>query len=189
MDPNQPNFQQFMQNLNNNMPNQNLDMNQMNMFYNQMMNNPMMMNNFMNSFNNMNQMGNNNFNNINMANLNNQMMMNLMIQMMNMNPMLFMALLQNMMNTQSPTNVNDNNYYINLFFVVENSYRISIAVRPNESLSSAITKFINKSGNTSINYYLFNGKRLSESLTIEQQGLHDGNEIYVINAGNVLGAH
>ena len=193
---NMPNFQQFMQNINNNMPNQNINTNQMNMAFNQMMNNPTMLNSFMNNFNNMNNMGNNNFNNVNtgMANMNYQMMMNILNQMMMMNPMLFLFMLQNLgnnqnnQNNQNFQNNNNNECYINILFVVGSEYKITIQAKPYESLSSAITKFINKSGNTEINYYIFNGERLNESLTVGQQGLTDFCEVYVVNSRNIRGA-
>ena len=176
-------FMQMMENMNNNTPFQNLNMSQM-------MNNPNMMN-----------MMNNNIN------MNNQMMTNQLMQMMmNMNPALFMNLANNMINNQNnfnfqnnqnnnfQTNQNNNfqtnqdEYYINLFFVVGNEYRISVPTIPADSLSSVINKFINKSGNTDINYYLFNGQRLNESLTVSEQGLNDGSEIFVVKIQNIIGA-
>ena len=172
-----------------------MNMNQMNMFFNPMMNNPMMMNNF----------NNNN-------NMNNQMnqMMNPFMQMMTMNPVLFSNMLNSMMNNQNQNNFNyqnnqktfkeqnnQNNFnfqnnnderFINLFFVVGNEYKVAIPTKPSYSLSTVINQFINKTGNTDINYYLFNGQRLNESLNVMEQGLNDSSEIYVVNVKNVRGA-
>ena len=57
-----------------------------------------------------------------------------------------------------------------------------------EYLSSVITRYIDKSNNYDINYYLFNGKRLDETKTVCNQGLKDGSEIYVVRIQNILGA-
>ena len=56
-------------------------------------------------------------------------------------------------------------------------------------MSSVINKYINKSNDLNNNYYLFNGKRIVQSLTVSELGLADNSEIYVANAGNVLGAN
>ena len=189
---NQPTFEQFMQNINNtnnSTPYQNLNENQYNILLNQMMNNPMMMNNNMNM---------------------NIQMMNPLMQMMTMNPVLFSNMLNNMMNNQNQNNFNyqnnqntfkdhnnQNNFnfqnnnderFINLFFVVGNEYRISIQTKPTYSLSTVINQFINKTGNTDINYYIFNGQRLNESLNVMEQGLNDASEIYVAKVQNLMGA-
>ena len=193
---NQLSFEQFMQNINNtnnSTPYQNLDINQMNTFFNQMMNNPMMMNN------------NNNNMNIQM-----NPMMNPLMQMMTMNPVLFSNMLSSMMNNQNQNNFNyqnnqktfkvqnnQNNFnfqnnnderFINLFFVVGNEYKVVIPTKPSYSLSTVINQFINKTGNTDINYYIFNGQRLNESLNVMEQGLNDASEIYVAKVQNLMGA-
>ena len=169
---------------------------------NAMLNNPntninQMMYNMINNQNNNNNNQNNNFNipnnffnnpNLQPNNINynfalNQMMMN----MLQMNPMMLQQLM-NMMKNQNPNNNNNNNNYINLIFRVNNEYKITIPTNYNEYLSSVVNKYINKSNDTNINYYLFNGQRLNESLTVGQQGLMDGSHIYVVRVQNILGA-
>ena len=161
---------------------------------NPMLNNPntninqMMYNNMINNQNNNFNIPNNYFNNPNLQpnNINynfalNQMMMN----MFQMNPMMWQQLM-NMLKNQNPNN--NNNNYINLIFKVNNEYEITIPTNNNEYLSSVVNKYINKSNDTNINYYLFNGQRLNESLTVGQQGLMDGSHIYVVRVQNILGA-
>ena len=77
---------------------------------------------------------------------------------------------------------------VNLFFIIPNEYKISLPSKPNEYFSSVLNRYINKSNDTHINYYLFNGQRLTESLTVREQGLHDGASIYVVKVQNILGA-
>ena len=134
--------------------------------------------------------------------------------MMNSNPMLFMMMMQNMINNNNNfnnnnfnnNNYNNNNYnnnnnfnnnfnnnnnnelYFNLIFVVDNDQRIILPCKPSEHLSSVITRYINKTNDNNINFYLFNGQRLNESLTISQQGLTDSSEVYVVRTKNILGA-
>ena len=80
---------------------------------------------------------------------------------------------------------------MNLFFVVANehsNYKISLPCKPSEYLSSVITRFIDKTNNYDINYYLFNGHRLDETKTLYAQGLYNGSNIFVVNTKNILGA-
>ena len=63
-----------------------------------------------------------------------------------------------------------------------------IQTRPEEYMSSVINKYINKSGDNNINLYLYNGKRVVQSLTVAELGIMDGTEIYVSNIGEVKGA-
>ena len=83
---------------------------------------------------------------------------------------------------------NNSNYQINLNFIDTEGRKVIIQTEPNEYMSSVINKYINKSGDLNNNYYLFNGKRIVQSLTVAELGLTDGLEIHVANAGNVLGA-
>ena len=91
-------------------------------------------------------------------------------------------------NIFNKSNNNNDEIYINLFFVVANQYKIPLQCKPTEYLSSVITRYIDKSNNYDINYYLFNGKRLDETKTVCNQGLKDGSEIYVVRIQNILGA-
>ena len=190
-------FQQMFQNMNNNNNNifnnqYNINTNQMMNFYNQLNNNPNIMNAMINNFNNYNA-----FNNYNMNMMNNNMNINQMLQMMmNANPMLFTILMQNIINNlnnnqnnyNNSTQYKDNGEMVNLFFITPNEYKIAIPSKPNEHLSSVLNRYINKSNDTNINYYIFNGQRLNESLTVRQQGLNDGASIYVVKVQDILGA-
>ena len=73
-------------------------------------------------------------------------------------------------------------------FIVEGSRKIPLQCKYDENFSSVVSNYINKTNDTNVNYYLFNGQRLSESLTISQQGLKDGANIFVVWANNILGA-
>ena len=52
-----------------------------------------------------------------------------------------------------------------------------------------INKYINKSGDFNAgNYYIFNNKRVVQSLTVAELGVSDLAEIVVANAASVIGA-
>ena len=188
-------FNQFNQPVNMNNPNINMNQAMMNMNqlagwnfnmnqqaqFNQMINsNPlfiMLWNQMLQNMNNPQFMPNNNMNTFN----NNQNMMmqggapNLQFQQQNN--------FNNMNNGPKIPN------QINLTFSdTIGSRRIVIQTEPNEYMSSVINKYINKSADYNINLYLFNGKRISQSLTVAEQGLTDGVEIHVSNVGEVRGA-
>ena len=188
-------FNQFNQPVNMNNPNINMNQAMMNMNqlagwnfnmnqqaqFNQMINsNPlfiMLWNQMLQNMNNPQFMPNNNMNTFN----NNQNMMmqsgapNLQFQQQNN--------FNNMNNGPKIPN------QINLTFCdTIGSRRVVIQTEPNEYMSSVINKYINKSADYNINIYIFNGKRISQSLTVAEQGLTDGVEIHVSNVGEVKGA-
>ena len=191
----------------NNMNNMNMNtmnMNNMNMNAMNMNNMNMNMNNMNQVMNNMNQMLGCNYNMNQMEQFN---------QMVNSNPMfvmLYNQILRNMQNMQTPQMQNNflnnqnnqfmqqnnnmnftpnmNGYQVNLNFVDTIGRKITIQAEPNEHMTSVINKYINKSNDLNNNYYLFNGKRIVQSLTVSELGLTDGVEIHVANAGNILGA-
>jgi len=177
-------------------------------------NQPINMNNMNNNFN-MNQAMNNMNQMTGMAN--NNMTQAQFIQMVNSNPMMLMMwnqMLQNMQNQNRFNNqfvqnnnqmmqgngqnmaFNMNNFnnnqgnpnQINIAFVDNNNKKVMIQTTPEEYMSSVINKYINKSGDNNINLYLYNGKRVVQSLTVAELGLMDGTEIYVSNIGEVKGA-
>jgi hypothetical protein len=133
------------------------------MLYNQMLNQQRFQNNFMNNMNNQTMMMQGGAQN------NNQ----------------FFPMNNNNMNNPQ----NTNGYQINLKFSNTEGNSVLIQTDPNEYMSSVINKYINKSGDLNNNYYLFNGKRIVQSLTVSELGLSDGLEIQVANAGNILGAN
>ena len=164
----------------------NIDMNQLMCLYNQIMSNPVMMNNFNNYMNMMSIQNNMNINQM-MMNMAPSVLMNIMMQ----------SIINNQNNNIQNQQIYQNNNiqqqfsqspeYINLIFITS-EYKITIPCKPNEGFSSVVTKFLNKSNNNDVNYYLFNSNRLNESLTVGEQGLIDASEIYVINTSNVKGA-
>lgn len=104
---------------------------------------------------------------------------------------------QNNMNMQFQQN-NANNmqsqqnydpYKVNLTFRdTIGTKRALVIAEPNEHMTSVINKYINKSGDlSSTNLYLFNGKRIVQSLTVSELGITDGSEIYVTDIGGLKG--
>ena len=104
---------------------------------------------------------------------------------------------QNNMNMQFQQN-NANNmqfqqnkdpYKINLTFRdTTDTKRALIIAEPNEHMTSVINKYINKTGDLNeSNLYLFNGKRIVQSLTVSELGIIDGSEIYVNDIGGLKG--
>ena len=187
---NQNQFNQFNQPFNMNNMNNNFNMNQAMMNMNQLTGMPINMSQsqFINNINSnpmmlmmWNQMLRNMqnqkmFNNQFVQN-NNQMMQgngqNMAFNMNNMN---------NFNNGQTAPN------QINIAFVDNTDRKCVVQTTPNEYMSSVINKYINKSGDNNINLYLYNGKRVVQSLTVAELGLTDGVEIYVSNIGEVRGA-
>ena len=171
---NMNNMNQVMNNMNN-MMGWNFNMNQMNLFMQMINSNPM----FLMIYNQMLQ---------NMQMLQNQQFMQ------NCNPnMLMQGGAQNM---QFMQNNNMNNQQcgvpgqINLKFSDTTEQKnIMIQAEPKEYMSSVINKYINKSGDfNGNNLYLYNGKRIIQSLTVAELGLCDGSQIYVNNVGELRGA-
>ena len=188
-------FNQFNQPVNMNNPNINMNQAMMNMNqlagwnfnmnqqaqFNQMINsNPlfiMLWNQMLQNMNNPQFMPNNNMNNFN----NNQNMM-----MQGCAPNLQFQQQNNFNNMNNGPKIPNQ---INLTFCdTIGSRRVVIQTEPNEYMSSVINKYINKSADYNINIYIFNGKRISQSLTVAEQGLTDGVEIHVSNVGEVKGA-
>ena len=88
-------------------------------------------------------------------------------------------------------NMNNNQtnaFQINICFINTMGNKIFIQTYPEEYMSSVINKYINKSNDLNMNYYLYNGKRIVQSLTVAELGIFDGSEIHVANAGNIIGA-
>ena len=132
-----------------------------------MMNNPNMM-----GMNNPNMMG---MNNPNMMGFNNPGMMG-------MNNMFYPQNQQ----FQQP---NDNPGAVNLVFQNRiNPNKIIIQANINESVSSVINKYISKSGDYHINLYIYNGKKLNESLTLAESGIVNNCNINVVELDELEGA-
>ena len=169
-------------------------MNNMNM---NNMNDPMMMNFYMQFMQMMNNANNNMMwmnNTMNMNNMNNP----------NMN-MQFMQMMNNMNQNQSNNNMNNQQFQqnqnyqnniqnnqgikgaINLQFTTDiSSY--NIVTNYNESLGTVIGKYISMTNDINVNMYIFNGKKINESLTVGEAGLYDGSLIHVVPTKNIIGA-
>ena len=82
---------------------------------------------------------------------------------------------------------NNDPYKINLTFRdTTDTKRVIIIAEPNEYMTSVINKYINKTGDLNeSNLYLFNGKRIVQSLTVSELGIIDGSEIYVNDIGGL----
>ena len=177
MDPNQfqQNFQMFMQ--------QNPQF---------MMNNcPGMINNqCMMGMNNQNNIGNNNPGMMNMNNLDINTMKNMLriwgFNEIMINNFINMFYQQNQQFQQPKNNIAS----LNLIFQNRiNQNRIIIQANINESVASVINKYINKSGDYHINLYIFNGKKLNETLTLAESGITDNCHINVVELDELEGAH
>ena len=178
-------------------------------------NQPFNMNNMNNNFNmnqammNMNQMTGMPINNMNQAQF---------IQMINSNPMMLMMwnqMLQNMQNqnmfnnqfNQNNTQMmqgnnqnmafNMNNFnngqtspnQVNIAFIDNTGRKVVVQATQEEYMSSVINKYINKSGDLNgNNLYIYNGKKIIQSLTVAELGISDGSQIYVNNVGELRGA-
>ena len=95
---------------------------------------------------------------------------------------------QNNMNNMQFQQNNDP-YKVNLTFRdTTETKRAVIIADPNEPMSSVINKYINKTGDTNMkNIYIFNGKKVVQSLTASELGITDGSEIYVSDIGTLEG--
>ena len=156
----------------NNNNNNNFNMNQMNPMYQaQVM---MNMNNMMNA----------NFN----VNQQNQMLQ--FNNMINSNPMLLMLYNQMMMNMMNMQKQNLSNQQINIIFL-NNALngRAIIQAKPSEYMTEIINRYINKTGDAKAsNMYIYNGKRIIQSLTVAELGIINGSEIHIVNQNEVKGA-
>ena len=176
------------------------------------MTNPMMANMFnqwnINQNQNMNMMNNNiDMNNPVIANMFNQWMINQNINMMNNsmnmnNPMMsniFMQFMQYMQmmnqNNQNNFNMNNQNFQqnqggqgiINIVFSKDLTL-YNIKTKYSESFGSVMGKYINQSKDFNVNWYIFNGKKINESLTVGEAGLTEGSTVYVVVPQNIIGA-
>ena len=179
-------FNQWMNNQNMNMMNNNMDMNNpyianmfnqwisnqnlnmMNMSMN--MNNPMMFNLFMQFMQYMQMMNSNNQNNFNMNNQQFQQNQN------NFN-----------MNNQNIQQTQNNEGIINIVFSKDLKNYI-IKTKYNESFGAVMGKYISQTKDNNVNMYIFNGKKINESLTVGEAGLMEGSVIYVVVTKNIIGA-
>ena len=124
--------------------------------------------------------------------MNPNMMMQMMMQMMGING----ANLNNLLAIffppppQPPSpKPTQNNKYINLIFIQKNkNIRITIQSKYKESIASVVNKYINKSGDSFVNLYIVNGRRLDESKTVGQSGLIDNSVIDVVSVVDIEGA-
>ena len=84
---------------------------------------------------------------------------------------------------------NKDPYKVNLTFMdTTGTKKVVIIAEPNEPMTSVINKYINKTNDlNSTNLYLFNGKRVVQSLTVSELGIVDGSEIYVSDIGGLKG--
>ena len=185
-------FNQWMMNNPNNMSmmNNNMDMNNpmmANMFNQWMMNNP----NYMNMMNNS-------------INMNNPMMFNLFMQFMQYMQMMNQNNQNNFnMNNQNNFNMNNQNNFnmdnqqfqqnqnnsgiINIVFSKDLKNYI-IQTKHSESFGTVIGKYISQTQDSNVNMYIFNGKKINESLTVGEAGLMEGSVIYVVVTKNIIGA-
>ena len=164
-------------NMNNNMNN----MNNMNM-------NPQMMNMMMQMMSNMG----GNMNTMNMGNMDQANMMNMMnmMQMMNNNNMANnMQMNNNIVNSMPVNNMGASQGGWNLFFTKKDSgQKLLIQVKPDESVSEAISRYKIKAVDDKESKFIFNGKQLDTSLKISQSGLQNNSEILVLSTSDVIGA-
>ena len=136
-----------------------------------------------------------NFQNTNMGNpfmMNPNMMIQMMMQMMGINganPINLMGMF-NPPPSPNPTLHRGNSHkYINLIFIQKNkNIRITIQSKYKESIGSVVNKYINKSGDSFVNLYIVNGRRLDESKTVGESGLIDNSVIDVVSVVDVEGA-
>ena len=148
------------------------------------MNNPNMM-----GMNNPNMMGMNNPNMMGMNNMDINSMKN-MLRMWGFNEMM----INNFINMFYPQyqpfqQPNDNVGSVNLIFQNRISpNKIIIQANINEPVTSVINKYINKSGDYHINLYIYNGKKLNESLTLAESGIVNNCNINVVELDELEGA-
>ena len=131
-------------------------------------------------------MNNQNF----IMNNNNNMNIEMMIRMMGINGANPTNLL-NMFNQQQVNTFNQNQYhgYINLIFMHKLKHiRIIVQAEYGESIASVVNKYITKSGDSNVNIYIVNGRRLDETKTVMQSGLKDNYFVDVVSVQDVEGA-
>ena len=89
-------------------------------------------------------------------------------------------------------NNNNNDNYINIILTVSQEEgketKLHLKVERNEKMSSVITKFINKMNVYDPYIFIFNGQRLDETLTVSEQGINDGSNIYAVKLNDRMGA-
>ena len=88
----------------------------------------------------------------------------------------------------SNTQMNNGNVLNLIFMQRQKGIRITLQVNYKESIASIVNKYINKSGDSNINIYIVNGRRLDESKTVAQSGLVDNSHVDVISVDDVEGA-
>ena len=105
---------------------------------------------------------------------------------MNINPMGFQNN-QQQMNSGIMGNKNINSYpnmnniLVNLFFVKNNSANgVNILANINESFSSVLNRYINKSGDCNPNKFFYNNRQINESFTVFQNGINTDSLIQVV---------
>ena len=150
--------------------------NYMNMMNNSInMNNPMMFNLFMQFMQNMQMMNQNN------QNMNNQNNFNMNNQQFQQNQINF-----NMNNQQFQPDSN-NSGIINIVFSKDLCHYI-IKTKYSESFGTVMGKYISQTKDSNVNMYIFNGKKINESLTVGEAGLMEGSVVYVVETKKVIGA-
>ena len=183
-------------------------MNNMNPMNNNMgmgmgVNNPMGMNNVNMSTNQafnpvmMNMMNMQNMSNIsNMQNMQNAMMNNIQ-NLQNMQQQFNSVNIQNNQN-QNPTP--SNSVFINVFFRISNKQNveqaandeqaniISVQCSMNDKVSEIIEKYRTKSLDREKKFFIYNAKKLNESLSAAEAGINDRATIFVLDPKNVKGA-
>ena len=94
-------------------------------------------------------------------------------------------------NSQHNQQTNTNNAeYKNLVFIQKTSLnKYIIHATDSETLGSVINKYINKSGDVNVNIYIYNSKKINESLTVAEAGLIDYAQIDVVSVDDVEGAY
>ena len=161
-----------------------LGMNNVNMSVNQAFN-PVMMN--MMNMQNMPNMSN-------MQNMQNAMMNNIQ----NLQNMQNQFNSVNIQNNQNPTP--SNSVFINVFFRISNKQNveqaandeqaniISVQCTMNDKVSEIIEKYRTKSLDREKKFFIYNAKKLNESLSAAEAGINDRATIFVLDPKNVKGA-
>ena len=75
-----------------------------------------------------------------------------------------------------------NNQISVIFLNYDNKEKTTILCNKNDKIKDIIQMYRNKSSdNNQLKHFLFNGKRLNQSLTVDESSLADGCEIEVVN--------